>query len=35
MANIMGLMGVSMPEPEYDIPYVKKGNFAVYVLSRI
>ncbi|KAG4108221.1 glycoside hydrolase family 3 protein [Neocallimastix lanati (nom. inval.)] len=35
IANIMGLMGVSMPEPEYIIPYVKKGNFAVYVLSRI
>jgi len=35
MANPMVLMGATMPEPEYDIPYVKKGNFAVYVLSRI
>jgi len=35
MANIMGLMGATMPEPEFDIPYVKKGDFAVYVLSRI
>jgi len=35
MANPMVLMGVTMPEPEYDIPYAKKGNLAVYVLSRI
>jgi len=35
MANIMTLMGATMPEPEYDIPYVKEGEFAVYVLSRI
>ncbi|OUM59690.1 glycoside hydrolase family 3 protein [Piromyces sp. E2] len=35
MANVMTLMGVTMPEPELDIPYVKEGDFAVYVLSRI
>jgi len=35
MANPMVLMGVTMPEPDYDIPYVKKGDLAVYVLSRI
>ncbi|ORY83316.1 beta-glucosidase [Neocallimastix californiae] len=31
----MSLMGVVMPEPEHEIPYVKKGDLAVYVLSRI
>ncbi|OUM59687.1 glycoside hydrolase family 3 protein [Piromyces sp. E2] len=35
MANVMTLMGATMPEPELDIPYVKEGDFAVYVLSRI
>ncbi|OUM56384.1 glycoside hydrolase family 3 protein [Piromyces sp. E2] len=35
MANPMVLMGATIPEPEHDIPYVKKGQFAVYVLSRI
>jgi len=31
----MSLMGVVMPEPDYDISYVKEGDLAVYVLGRI
>ncbi|KAG4083611.1 beta-glucosidase [Neocallimastix lanati (nom. inval.)] len=31
----MSLMGVVMPEPDYDIPYSKEGDVAIYVLSRI
>jgi len=35
MANPMVLMGAIMPEPEHNISYVKKGDLAIYVLSRI
>ncbi|KAL6593357.1 beta-glucosidase-related glycosidase [Neocallimastix californiae] len=31
----MSLMGVIMPEPDYDIPYAKEGDLAIYVLARI
>ncbi|KAG4100378.1 beta-glucosidase [Neocallimastix lanati (nom. inval.)] len=31
----MSLMGVVMPEPDYDIPYAKEGDLAIYVLARI
>ncbi|KAL6625989.1 beta-glucosidase [Neocallimastix californiae] len=31
----MSLMGVVMPEPDYDIPYTKEGDLAIYVLARI
>jgi len=30
----MAFFGATMPEPEFDIPYEKKGDVAVYVLSR-
>ena len=33
--NPMANMGVVMPEPEYDLPYDKEGDLALYVLARI
>jgi len=33
--NPLANMGVVMPEPEFDIPYDKEGDLAVYVLARI
>jgi len=35
MTAMFATMGATMEEPEYDIPYSKKGNIAIYVLSRI
>jgi len=35
MTAMFATMGATMKEPEYDIPYSKKGNIAIYVLSRI
>jgi len=35
MMAMFNTMGAIMEEPEYDIPYTKKGNIAIYVLSRI
>ncbi|ORX52221.1 beta-glucosidase-related glycosidase [Piromyces finnis] len=33
--GIIKSMGAVMPEPEYNIPYNKEGDIAIYVLSRI
>ncbi|OUM62468.1 glycoside hydrolase family 3 protein [Piromyces sp. E2] len=35
IANPFSLMGVVMPEPEYEISYEKSGDVAIYVLGRI
>jgi len=32
---MIATMGAQMEEPEYDIPYEKKGNVAIFVLSRV
>jgi len=32
---MIATMGAQMEEPEYDIPYEKKGKVAIFVLSRI
>ncbi|ORY83324.1 beta-glucosidase-related glycosidase [Neocallimastix californiae] len=33
--NFFAMMGAIMPEPDYDIPYEKEGDVAVFVLSRV
>jgi len=35
ITSIIGNLGVIMSEPEYDIPFEKTGDVAIYVLSRI
>ncbi|KAL6624896.1 beta-glucosidase-related glycosidase [Neocallimastix sp. 'constans'] len=35
ISSIINNIGVIMPEPEYDIPFDKEGDIAIYVLSRI
>jgi len=35
MSNVFNLMGKTLPEPDYDIPYEKEGDVAIYVLSRV
>jgi len=33
--EVFALLGKVMPEPDYDIPYEKKGDVAIYVLARV
>jgi len=33
--EVFALLGKVMPEPDYDIPYVKEGEIAIYVLARV
>jgi len=34
-SEVFALLGIIMPEPDYDIPYEKEGDVAIYVLSRV